>query len=418
MADATSAIVLDAGTTAAVSGIAAATSAARHRKMLLAYYGRKDVDLRSNPTNESFNTTSYMNYLRGPPSPLRFPPRGHHGVGVHIHYQGHCPHGPLPYRDHYVAASHSESDAYPYPQQTHHASSPQPYPAGYPSSPCGCSQCYWRDFNLRELVRRHQASPTKSREDKDAELEKLYWYYVGRVSEIYGNHCRHHRLLFRDVCLSWEPPEKVTLPEEEEEQQQQKQQQQQGARLTPVSRRHSSSNSKSNSSRSRSSAESIILHVPSSSRDSTSRDPTPPLPRGESESESESASASKSQHSVEAGVLDKGKEKELVMPSLDGDAHTVAESVYNDNDSDNDHDHDDKGKGKGKAKEEIAILPMTITPITKPPHTRSHKAAIQQRLRQLWPAKSRGKSSDKAELAQLVRKDGDRHEGDERESVV
>ncbi|KAI8954077.1 hypothetical protein F4801DRAFT_575793 [Xylaria longipes] len=193
-----SAMVLDAGMTAAMSGIAAATSAARHRKMLLAYYGRKDVDLRSNPTNASFQTTSYMNHLREPPSPVRYPSSsgggGGVGVGVHIHYQGHCPHGPLSYPHNYFGASHSENDTYLYPQ-THHTS-PYPYDAGYTSSPCGCSQCYWRDFltndiekyktacqqlretyiwNLRELVRRHRAAaPQKPREEKEIELEKLY----------------------------------------------------------------------------------------------------------------------------------------------------------------------------------------------------------------------------------------------------
>ncbi|KAI1756943.1 hypothetical protein F4782DRAFT_480471 [Xylaria castorea] len=197
MAEAAS-IFIDPGTTAATSGVAAAASAARRRSMLLEYYGRKDIDLRSNLPKTSFRTTSYMNHLRGPPSPPRRPSsshRGHGGVGVHIHYQGHCPHGPLSYpnNNNYFAPSHSESDVYPYPQ-THDTSS-YPYDAGYPSSPCGCSQCYWRDFlttdiekyktacqqlretyiwNLRELVRRHRASPKKPREEKNGELEKLY----------------------------------------------------------------------------------------------------------------------------------------------------------------------------------------------------------------------------------------------------
>lgn len=127
------------------------------------------------------------------------------------------------------------------------------------------------------------------------------------------------------------------------------------------------------------------------------RDPTPLLRR-----------ESESQQSVEARVVSKGKERE-VIPSSDVEVNTPVGSV------DDDHD-DDKGKGKGKAKEEIAIS-LTTSPTAKP-YTKSHKNPLQKRFRQLWPTKVRGKSSEKAELAHLVRKDGDKHGRDEQESMV
>ncbi|KAI0447821.1 hypothetical protein F4803DRAFT_545875 [Xylaria telfairii] len=373
-----STMILDPGTTAAVSGITAATSAARHRRMLLAYYGgRKDIDLHSSPTNASFHTTSYMNHLRGPPSPLRYtsPTRGggRGGVGVHIHYQGHCPHGPLSYPENYFRASYSESDAYPYPQpQPHHTlpdaypypqphhTLPDPYNADYTNLSCGCSQCYWRDF-LTSDIEKYKTACQQLRETYIWNLRELY--YVGRVREIYDNHCRHHRLLFRHVCLTWETPEKVTLREE--------------SVGTPLSRRSSGSQRRPIS--------------PSSGN------PTPLL-RGESEG----------QQSVEARVVSKGKEKE-VIPSSDVEVNTPIGSI--------DDDHDSKGEGRstGKAKEQL-IISLTTPPTTKP-YTKSHKNLIQKRFRQLWPIKVHGKSPNKAELAHLVNKDGDRHGGDEQDSM-
>ncbi|KAI8954078.1 hypothetical protein F4801DRAFT_575794 [Xylaria longipes] len=160
--------------------------------------------------------------------------------------------------------------------------------------------------------------------------------------------------------MAWETPEKITLREE--------------SLGTSLSRRSSGS-----------------LGPPAlpSSRDST------PLPRGESES----------RQSVEAGAVNKGKEKE-VIPGLDVNVDTPVGSINNDSND----------KGKGKAKEKIIISPTT-PPIAKP-QTKSYKIPM-QRLRQLWPTKAWGKSSsDNAELTQLVRKDGERHEGDEQESVI
>ncbi|KAI0393827.1 hypothetical protein F5Y17DRAFT_430404 [Xylariaceae sp. FL0594] len=190
------------------------------------------------------NSASYMNNLRAPAYTIRppgSPARG--GVGVHLHYQGRCPHA--------SHSSHSDDDTHLDHNRRHgpsyfHVGQPfseAPYAAaaptsGYPFSSCGCADCYWRDFltddvekynitrrllrdtylwNLEELVRRHRALPTKQRDAKDNELDKLYWYYVARVREVYENHCRHHRLLFHDTHLAWETPEKAVIREEDVE---------------------------------------------------------------------------------------------------------------------------------------------------------------------------------------------------------
>ncbi|KAI0863680.1 hypothetical protein F4860DRAFT_511577 [Xylaria cubensis] len=354
MAEASSAIFIDPGTTAAMSGVAAAASAARHRRMLVAYFGRKDIDLPSNPPIPSFRTTSYMNHLRGPPSPLRYPSFDHGGVGVHIHYQGHCPHGPPSsyHNNNYFVPSHNGgNDPYFYPPT--HDSSPYSYDAEYPGSPCGCSQYYWRDF-LTTDIEKYKTACQQLRETYIWNLRELY--YVGRVREVYDNHCRHHRLLFHDVCLAWETPEKVTLREES---------------IGTTLSRHSSGSLRSPIS-------------PSST----------PFLRGDSDS-------------AETRVANKGKGKEVIRgPNVE--IITPASSA--------DDDKDERGKDKSNIKEETEISPTT-TPVIEP-QIKPNKFPMQRRLRQLWPTRVRGRSSDKAELAQLVRKDSDKHEGDEQESAV
>ncbi|KAI0099940.1 hypothetical protein GGR51DRAFT_382713 [Nemania sp. FL0031] len=386
MADGSMAIVASSSA-AAISGAIAATAAtsasARHRRMQIGVS-------RPNNINNTINPVSYMSHLRTP-APSRIP--SNRGVGIHIHYQGRHghPHSPSyglsdPYGH---IPSHSENEIYLSPQDPR--TSRCDYYGGHPTSPCGCSQCYWRDFltndiekykttrkqlretyiwNLRELVRRHRASPTKSRAEKDAELEKLYWYYVGRVREIYDNHCQHHRLLFRDICLSWEMPEKVVMSEES---------------LTPISRpwtpysRHSS----------------VSLRTPISSSSTSQM----PLSRRESGY----------RWGADAGWMNKGKGKEKeVIPGTDGEAGTPVGSV----------DGDSKDKGKGKEKEEIRPSPATTsteTIIKSPP--KPNKISMQQRFRQFWPPKVRGRSLDKTESAQQINAHGERHERDGRESV-
>ncbi|KAJ8119776.1 hypothetical protein ONZ43_g3349 [Nemania bipapillata] len=187
MAD-TTAIVLDSSNIATMSGAAAAVTAgaSRYRRAQAAFFtGQR-------PNSHSIDTASYMNHLRAP-APSRMPTN--RGGGIHIHYQGRCPHDAVyspSYPDNYLALR-AENGGYFSPRDAR--TSRYNYHSEYHNSPCGCSQCYWKDFltndiekykttrkqlretyvwNLRELVRRHRASPTKSRAEKDSELEKLY----------------------------------------------------------------------------------------------------------------------------------------------------------------------------------------------------------------------------------------------------
>ncbi|KAI0203783.1 hypothetical protein F4808DRAFT_415797 [Astrocystis sublimbata] len=136
-------LVINPGLTAAVGSITAATSASRRRRELLqAYYGRGNNpgdpahDTDNSNSFTSSRTTSYMNHLRGPPSPVRHPAAVGGGDSVHIHYQSH--------HRHY--GSHSESEAYPYLYSQTYSLSPANSEVGYHETPCGCSECYWRDF--------------------------------------------------------------------------------------------------------------------------------------------------------------------------------------------------------------------------------------------------------------------------------
>ncbi|TGJ84477.1 hypothetical protein E0Z10_g4263 [Xylaria hypoxylon] len=341
----------NASALAAMCGAASATaSAARDRRMPVEKY-------RSPRSN--FNAASYMNYLRAPVPP-RVP--SSRGVGIHIHYQGQCPHHTADGSSSYHGGSlSSDGDSLGLPQN--HRISQYPHREGSAISHYGCLRCYWRDFltgdikkykttcqrlrdtyiwNLRELVRRQQGSPIKPRAEKDSELERLYWYYVGRVREVYDNHCEHHRLLFHDICLMWELPEKVTLPEED---------------VNPMSRvstPHSVHSSRG-----------LRTPIP------PYRDPTPLLRENGS------------QRSVAAGRINKGKEKEVIAGE-DLDVGTPAESICDDN------------KGKGIEMETSPIITPSET-IAKP-QPKNSKISMQQRFRQLWSTKAQEKSSDKALL--------------------
>ncbi|KAI1408728.1 hypothetical protein F5Y13DRAFT_104668 [Hypoxylon sp. FL1857] len=63
-------------------------------------------------------------------------------------------------------------------------------------------------WNLRELWRMHEAQPHKPARDKEAEIERLYTYYVSRVRDVFEEHRRDHRLLFGQDYLCWAPPER------------------------------------------------------------------------------------------------------------------------------------------------------------------------------------------------------------------
>ncbi|KAI1640300.1 hypothetical protein F4809DRAFT_479664 [Biscogniauxia mediterranea] len=56
-----------------------------------------------------------------------------------------------------------------------------------------------------------QSPPEKSPEQKEAELDKLYRYYVWRVREVYDNHREHHQRLFGRNYLYWVEPERIYL---------------------------------------------------------------------------------------------------------------------------------------------------------------------------------------------------------------
>jgi hypothetical protein len=216
-------------------------------------------------------------------------------------------------------------------------------------------------------VRRHGVSSpkTKTRSEKDAELEKLYRYYVGRVHEVYDNHCRHHRLLFRgDICLRWETPEKVTLLEEDDL----------GPGLTPSSSRAITPLSQRNSGSWR-----ALL--------ASSRAPTP-----------HSTKASESRRDVDSTEINEGKRKD-VDPGLDADVGSHVGGV-------------DGDKAKDK---DVDTSTLSSTANTAPKSNKSNKSTI-QRLRQLWPTtKARESSADDVELVLEGKKDNGNEETEAQE---
>ncbi|KAI0972669.1 hypothetical protein F4678DRAFT_478543 [Xylaria arbuscula] len=321
----------------AIATLAAGTIGANARRAD-AFYNRGP---RSNPN--AVNAASYMNHLRAP-APSRLPGDRGGGVGIHIHYQGRCPHD-VAHSPSYPGdgfASIIDGDSCP---QDHRSSRYAPYGASS-SSPCGCPRCYWRDF-LASDIEKYKVTRHQLRETYLWNLHELY--YVGRVREVYDNHCEHHRLLFRDVCLIWELPEKITLDEGEED-----------ATTTHTSRALTP--------HSRHSSGSLRTTIP------ISRGPTP-LSR-ESGSRLSVAVADK---------VNKGKEKEVINTGMGGDSSIPATVSVGD---------DKKGKG----------VEMKSPPITGPgeavvkPQPKPNRTSVQQRFRQLWSTKMRDKSSDKTEL--------------------
>ncbi|KAI1426819.1 hypothetical protein F5Y12DRAFT_712702 [Xylaria sp. FL1777] len=333
------AMMHDVSALTALSGAAAAVAtSAETRRRQAAYYRNP----RSNPN--AFNAAGYMNHLRAP-APSRIPPNRGPGAGpdagIHIHYQGQCPHE-VGHGLSYPSASRiSHSEGYGCARDDRKLR--RPSYADSPSSPCGCSRCYWRDF-LKSDIEKYKATCRRLRETYIWNLHELY--YVGRVREVYDNHCEHHRLLFRDVCLMWELPEKITLPEEDTAHS--------SRALTPHSRHSSSS-----------------VRTPI------------PLSRGATPLSRESGSRLSVATAEQAN--NKGKGKEVIHTGLDGDFDTpLAGSIDDDN-----------------REEEVEMkTPSIATPsesITKP-QAKSSRTSIQRRFRQFWSTKAREKSSDKAEL--------------------
>ncbi|KAJ8125550.1 hypothetical protein O1611_g8088 [Lasiodiplodia mahajangana] len=163
--------------------------------------------------------------------------------------------------------------------------------------------------------------------------------------------------------MTWEMPEKVIMSEES---------------VAPISRALTPPSHRSSGS----------LRTPKFSPSST--DPIP-LPRRESGH----------QWNMDAGWINKGKEKE-VIPATDGEADTPGGSV------------DDDSKDKSGDKEETRPSPASMsteTIIKSQP--KSSRVSMQQRLRQFWPAKVRGKSLDKTELAQEYNTNDEGHARDQ-----
>ncbi|KAI0424261.1 hypothetical protein F5Y09DRAFT_347898 [Xylaria sp. FL1042] len=350
------AMIHDVSAMAALSGAAAGAVGANNRRTQASYYRNQRYNA------NAFDAASYMNHLRAP-APSRMPGSNGGGVGIHIHYQGQCPHdvarGPSYPGDHF--ASHSEGYGSPL-----HSSY-----AGPPSSPCGCPRCYWRDF-LASDIEKYKATCQQLRETYLWNLHELY--YVGRVREVYDNHCEHHRLLFRDVCLLWELPEKITLAEGEEDAAQT------SRALTPHS-----------------------LHSNSSLR-------TPmPLSRGQTPLSRDSGSRLSV---VPAEQMNKGKEKEVINIQLDGAVgRPVVDISHDTKDAEKElintclhgdieipvvKSVGDDNKGK-EVETRISSMTTPSETIVKP-QAKPSKTSIHQRFRQLWSIKNRDKSSDKTEL--------------------
>ncbi|KAI0541091.1 hypothetical protein GGR58DRAFT_520313 [Xylaria digitata] len=330
----------DASALAAVSAAVSATaSAARNRDMEATYYSKP---------RSSFDAASYMNYLRAPAS-SRLPPSPH-GVGIHIHYQGQCPHH-AGYDSSYFGDNFTSGhNTYSYSRDRRIQQ--WPHREGSPSSPCGCSQCYWRDF-----------------------------YYVGRVREVYDNHCEHHRLLFRDVCLLWEIPEKATLPEEDVES---------VSRIPTPHSVHSSGGLSTPASlpgdlsRENGSQHNVLVERANKGKEKeviAGVDVDAGTPVSPSRSPITLPLESEGRNSVAAEQIDRGGERE-VLTRIGVDANTLVESIGDDN--------------KGKEVEMEASPTITSSKTIAKSQPKHNKTSMQQRIRQLWPTRSQEKSSEKA----------------------
>lgn len=198
---------------------------------------------------------------------------------------------------------------------------------------------------------------------------------MGRVREVYDNHSEHHQLLFRDICLIWELPEKITLPEEKAAPQEEEQGETSYASqtLTPQSRHGSGSVRRRNSD--------SMIKTPGS----VSRVPTP-LSRN-----------NESRMSLASEPTGKGKGKEVVNTGLDGDEN-APESISDDN---IDYEAERLGSPVAVPAPSPVPAPMSEPESSKPierPQVKSSRTSFHQRFRQLWSAKNRGSSSDRAEL--------------------
>ncbi|KAF2969494.1 hypothetical protein GQX73_g4057 [Xylaria multiplex] len=323
----------DASALAAVSAAVSATaSAARNRDMEATHYSKP---------RSSFDAASYMNYLRAPASSRL--PTNPHGVGIHIHYQGQS-----------LAILGTV------------AFSNGPIARDLPIRPVGARGVIGGIFSQVTL--------------RDTKPRAENFYYVGRVREVYDNHCEHHRLLFRDVCLLWEIPEKVTLSEEGVEPE---------SRIpTPHSVHSSGSLSTPASlpgdlSRESGSQRTVLAEKANKGKEKgmiTGVDVDAGTPVSPSISSMNLSLKSERENSVAAEHINKGKEKE-VLTRIDVDADTLVESM-----------RDDKSK-----EVEMEVSPtITSSKTIAKSQPKHNKTSMQQRIRQLWPTRSQEKSSEKA----------------------
>jgi len=140
----------------AVTAVAAAGAAAAAAGTTRSRYTKNQSTNYQGTGPSHLNTASYMNNLRAPAHslrPLGLPARG--AIGVHLHYQGRCPHAGHSHSDDDVYLPHTrdERTSYSHMYRSFPGSPHSTTPASaYPASPCGCAQCYWSDFVSKSLV--------------------------------------------------------------------------------------------------------------------------------------------------------------------------------------------------------------------------------------------------------------------------
>ncbi|GAP87256.2 hypothetical protein SAMD00023353_2701640 [Rosellinia necatrix] len=389
----------------ASTAVAAAAAANRHRGMRSTY--SRSVESYS----RGLNATSYMNYLRTSVPPrvrLRSPP-GHGGggggvgvgvgVGVHIHYQGQYPRGTIDGPSYLSSNPNPHADGYCHPVE--YDASRYPYYAAHPNPPSVCPECYRRDllayeaeayraacaqlretyaWNLGELLRRHRAAataraPAQPRAERDLQLEKLYWYYVGRVREAYDDHCRRHRRLFRGPCPPWVLPERAVLRDDDDGHDEE---------------RGHEGDGDGDEEKERHGEEDGDVMPAAASRAlpplSGAHEQPPPSPSSTAAAAAATTTTTPLSSGGGGGGSGKGKEREVIL-STDGESSVQATSL------DGDKSDDEQTVGEG-----LRTPPPTPDEVAANPQPKPNKVSMQQRLRRLWPAKPTMKSPDKEDL--------------------
>jgi hypothetical protein len=140
----------------AVTAVAAAGAAAAAAGTTRSRYTKSQSTNYQGTGPSHLNTARYMNYLRAPAYSLRppgLPARG--GIGVHLHYQGRCPHAGHSHSDDdvHLPNTRGERTSYSHVYQSFSELPHSTTPAStYPASSCGCTRCYWSDFVSRSRL--------------------------------------------------------------------------------------------------------------------------------------------------------------------------------------------------------------------------------------------------------------------------